>query len=206
MSTGLSICVFCGFSSGHDSRFVEGGRELGTLVGERGHALVYGAAQRGLMGAVAEGAAQAGAHIVGVIPEFLRLREQADELPEQELVLTGDLFERKRLMIERADGFIALPGGYGTLDEVIEVVSMAALGVLTAPIALVDIDGVWAPLVDLIDRLHERGFLRQKRFFTVVSTPADALNHIEAHAACREDPELGVAAAVCPQPANALSA
>lgn len=179
MPSRLSICVFCGFSPGHDVRYVEAGRDLGVLLGERGHRLIYGAGTGGLMGAVAGEVARLDGEIVGVVPEFLRRREHADDLPEQDLVLTSDLLERKRQMIERADAFIALPGGYGTLDEVIEVVSMAALGVLTAPLALVDIDGAWSGFVTWIDDLRRRGFLRDTSFFTVHDTPAQALAHLE---------------------------
>lgn len=183
MTASLSVCVFCGFSPGAGTRYVESARNLGALLGERGHRLVYGAGTGGLMGAVATGAADRGAPITGLVPDFLRLREQADELPGQRLVLTGDLLERKRGMIDRADAFVALPGGYGTLDEVLEVISMKALGILDAPLVLVDVDGAWTPFVALIDSLHERGFLRDPRVFTVAADPAEALTHIERHTA-----------------------
>lgn|SRR5919198_1906376 len=179
----LSVCVFCGFSGGNEKRYLDSGRELGALLAERGHRLIYGGSGRGLMGAVAEEAARWGGDVVGVVPRFLRHRERADVLPPQELILTDDLFDRKRTMIERADGFIALPGGYGTLDEVVEVISMIALRVLHAPVALVDVGGVWAPFVALVDNMHRRGFLQDTELFAVTDGPAAALEHIERHAA-----------------------
>ncbi|MDW6057247.1 LOG family protein [Streptomyces sp. FXJ1.4098] len=108
------------------------------------------------MGAVARGASGGGAPILGVIPEFLRAKEMGDDLPPQEIVLTGDLLERKRVMIDRSDAFIALPGGYGTLDEVLEVVSMAALGQDVGPIVLLDVDDDWRSLLDYVDGLERR--------------------------------------------------
>lgn len=189
MTASLSICVFCGFSAGEGDRYLACARILGGLIGERGHRLVYGAGTGGLMGAVAEEVARTAGPIVGVIPRFLRARERADELPGQRLILTSDLPERKRRMITMADGFIALPGGYGTLDEVLEVVSMAALGVLSAPIALVDVDGVWTPFVALVESLRVRGFLRDTAAFTVVDHPAAALAYVETETAkTRRDP------------------
>lgn len=133
------------------------------------------------MGAVASEVAQRHGRIVGFVPDFLRVREQADELPGQRLVLTPDLLERKRGMIEQADGFIALPGGYGTLDEVLEVASMKALGILTAPLVLVNVDEAWTPFVTLIDSLYQRRFLQDRQIFTVVRDPESALARIEAY-------------------------
>ncbi|MEU9923034.1 TIGR00730 family Rossman fold protein [Streptomyces griseoluteus] len=183
MSASLSVCVFCGFSPGVGPRYLEAAGQLGARLGRRGHRLIYGAGTGGLMGAVAAGAAAEGGSIVGLIPDFLRVREQADELPGQRLILTGDLLERKRRMIEEADGFIALPGGYGTLDEVLEVISMKALGILSAPLVLLNVDDAWTPLVALIESLHVRGFLHDLNVYTVVDGPVQALDHIERLAA-----------------------
>ena len=179
MADELSICVFCGFAAGDGPQYLASAGELGALLGERGHRLVYGAGAGGLMGAVATGVASRDGSIVGIIPEFLRAREQADEIPEQHLVLTADLLERKRRMIELSDAFIALPGGYGTLDEVVEVVSMAALGVLTSPIVLVDVNGAWQPFLAMVNALHGNGFLRDTGVFTVVDSPSAAVDHVE---------------------------
>ncbi|MFD0448806.1 LOG family protein [Streptomyces indonesiensis] len=130
------------------------------------------------MGAVARGAAEGGAPILGVIPEFLRAKEMNDHLPPQQIVLTEDLLERKRVMIDRADAFVALPGGYGTLDEVLEVVSMAALGQDVGPLVLLDVDDDWLPLLNYVERLEKRGFVRDAGILRVARTPEQALDMV----------------------------
>ena len=121
---GLSVAVFCGARAGRTPRVMECAGEVGALLGARGHRLVYGAGGVGVMGAVARAAQRHGAPVTGVIPRFLRELERDDVAPEQELIVTDDMFERKQVMFARADAFLALPGGYGTLDEVIEAVSL----------------------------------------------------------------------------------
>ncbi|MGW7402386.1 LOG family protein [Streptomyces sp. NPDC054833] len=176
----LSIGVFCGASAGRSPRYAEVAAELGTRIAARGHRLVYGAGGVGMMGEVARAAAAGGAPILGVIPEFLRTREMGDELPPQELVLTTDLLERKRIMIDSADAFVALPGGYGTLDEILEVVSMAALGQRVGPLVLVDVDGDWDPLRRLVEGLLRRGFVRDAELVRVATDPDEALDLVAA--------------------------
>jgi uncharacterized protein (TIGR00730 family) len=171
-----SVGVFCGFSPGPSARYAQVAAELGAGLAARGHRLVYGAGGVGLMGAVARAAAKGGAPILGVIPEFLRAKEMGDNLPPQEIVLTNDLLERKRVMIDRSDAFIALPGGYGTLDEVLEVVSMAALGQHVGPIVLLDVDDDWRPLLDYVHGLGRRGFVRDAGILRVASTAEQALD------------------------------
>lgn len=175
----LSVGVFCGASEGNDPVHLEVAYQVGKLLGGRRHRLVYGAGGTGVMGAVSRGAAEHGSPIVGVIPAFLREREMSVEAPPQEIMLTKDLFERKNRMIGMADGFIVLPGGYGTLDELLEVVSMRALGVCRRPIALVNTDGFWNPFVDLLKHLAERGFAPSGESFALVSEPLDAVRHVE---------------------------
>ncbi|MET9115255.1 TIGR00730 family Rossman fold protein [Streptomyces longwoodensis] len=180
----LALGVFCGFSAGPSERYVRAATELGAGLAARGHRLVYGAGGAGLMGAVARGAAGGGAPILGVVPEFLRAREMGDHLPPQQIVLTKDLLERKRVMIDRADAFVALPGGYGTLDEVLEVVSMAALGLDVGPLVLLDVDDDWWPLLDHVERLGRRGFVRDAGLLRLARTPEQALDMVaEATAA-----------------------
>ncbi|HEY2061284.1 MAG TPA: TIGR00730 family Rossman fold protein [Amycolatopsis sp.] len=172
----LSLGVFCGFSPGPSPRYAQIATALGAGLAARGHRLVYGAGGVGLMGAVARGASAGGAPILGVIPEFLRAKEMGDDLPPQEIVLTSDLLERKRVMIDRSDAFIALPGGYGTLDEVLEVVSMAALGKDVGPIVLLDVDDDWRPLLDYVEGLGRRGFVRDAGILRLAGTPEEALD------------------------------
>jgi uncharacterized protein (TIGR00730 family) len=172
----LSIGVFCGASPGNSPRYTETATALGTRIAARGHRLVYGAGGVGMMGAVARAAVAGGAPVLGVIPEFLRSREMGDDLPPQEIVLTADLLERKRIMIDSADAFIALPGGYGTLDEILEVVSMAALGQRVGPLVLVDVDADWDPLLQVVEGLRRRGFLRDAGLVRVAADPDEALD------------------------------
>ncbi|USX53393.1 TIGR00730 family Rossman fold protein [Lentzea sp. HUAS12] len=174
----LSLGVFCGFASGPSARYAEAATALGAGLAARGHRLVYGAGGVGLMGAVARGASAGGAPILGVIPEFLRAKEMGDDLPPQEIVLTDDLLERKRVMIDRSDAFIALPGGYGTLDEVLEVVSMAALGQDVGPIVLLDVDDDWRSLIEYVEELGRRGFVRDASILRLAATPEQALDMV----------------------------
>ncbi|MBB5938989.1 LOG family protein [Streptomyces zagrosensis] len=176
----VSLCVFCGVSGGRTPRYARAADELGELIARRGHRLVYGAGGIGLMGALAHGAARHRGDILGVIPKFLRAREMGDELPRQQVWLTEDLLERKRVMIDRSDAFIALPGGYGTLDEVLEVISMAALGLPVGPLVLVDVDDDWRVFTTLVEDLFRRDFTRRTDLFQRAATPAEALDLAEA--------------------------
>ncbi|GEB49284.1 TIGR00730 family Rossman fold protein [Streptomyces cacaoi] len=175
-----SVCVFCGSADGPHEGYRQTAEKLGLLIAERGHRLVYGAGGIGLMGAVARAAQLGGAQIHGVIPAFLREREVGDELPDQTLELTDSLAERKRVMIERSDAFIALPGGYGTLDEVLEILSMAALGLPVGPLVLLDVDGDWTGLDQLVASVHARGFARDRELFGRATSPAQALDLVAA--------------------------
>jgi uncharacterized protein (TIGR00730 family) len=174
----LSIGVYCGAAPGPSVRYAQVAAALGTELAARGHRLVYGAGGIGLMGEVARAAADGGAPVLGVIPTFLREREMGDDLPPQEIVLTTDLLERKRVMIDRADAFIALPGGYGTLDEILEVVSMAALDQPVGPLVLLDVDDDWRPLRQLVEQFLHRGFVRDAGLLRVAYSPEEALDMV----------------------------
>ncbi|MGI5506243.1 TIGR00730 family Rossman fold protein [Lentzea sp. CA-135723] len=185
-SRSLALGVFCGIANGPSAAYAETAAALGVELATRGHSLVYGAGGIGLMGAVANGVASAGGAITGVIPRFLRERETGDHLPPQEIVLTEDLLERKRVMIERSDAFIALPGGYGTLDEVVEVISMAALGADVGPVVLVDVNDDWRTFRVLVDDLHARGFTRRNDLYHVVGSVSEALDLVQRELAPAE--------------------
>lgn len=176
----LLICVFCGASSGDSPIYDEAGYNLGRTLGIRGHSLLYGAGGVGVMGAVARGAADEGANIIGIIPTFLREREMRDSIPPQEIQLTKSLAQRKSLMLSRADAFVALPGGYGTLDETLEVISTSILGVDRKPVVLVNIGGFWDPFIKLVDELEGRGFVPAERSFTIVDDPDEAIQYAES--------------------------
>jgi uncharacterized protein (TIGR00730 family) len=150
--------VFCGASPGRDPGYVELARSVGAGLAGRGIAIVYGGGRIGMMGALADAALAAGGEVVGVIPRRLVDREQARPgLPELHVV--GSLHERKALMAELADGFIALPGGLGTLEELAEVASWAQLDLHAKPIGLLERDGYWDPLMAWLDRAVAEAFV-----------------------------------------------
>jgi len=153
-----SICVYCGSSPGTSPSFTAAAQTFGRILAEEGVTLVYGGGSRGLMGALATAVHDHGGRIVGVIPEFLR----AKELPfggAQELTVTATMHERKQIMFERADAFIALPGGIGTLEELVEQLTWAQLGRHRKPIVLANIDRFWDPLCELLDHMRSLGFV-----------------------------------------------
>jgi uncharacterized protein (TIGR00730 family) len=185
----LVIGVFCGASPGDSPVYSRAGYELGRQLGMRGHRLLYGAGGIGVMEAVARGAAEEGASIVGIVPIFLQQREARDSVPTQEIFLTRSRAHRKSLMLSHADAFVALPGGYGTLDETLEVISASALNSDRKPVVLVNTGGFWDPFVTLIDALAGRGFVPSGRSFTIVQDPGEAIRCVEtavASANCRK--------------------
>lgn len=155
-----SICVYCGSGHGGDPAFTKAAESLGAAIARAGIRLVYGGGNVGLMGTVARAALDHGGHVAGIIPEFLRQRELmiADA---QELVVVPDMHTRKRLMFERADAFVALPGGVGTLEEVVEQMTWAQLGQHRKPILLANVLKFWDPLLELLDHMKQMGFIRQ---------------------------------------------
>lgn len=155
----MRICVFCGSSNGLDVH-LEAARLVGRTLAERGIGVVYGGAKVGTMGAVADAALAAGGEVVGVIPESLVTWEVAhDGLTEQHIV--DGLHARKALMAELSDGFIALPGGVGTMEELFEVWTWAQLGLHEKPVGLLDVDGFYEHLLRFTDTMVEAGFLRK---------------------------------------------
>lgn len=156
-----SVCVYCGSSPGNDPAFLEAGRTLGRSLGEAGLRLVYGGGTKGIMGAVAQGTMEAGGKVIGIIPRFLMNKEATEKALGQldELVVTEDMHERKHRMFEEADAFVTLPGGIGTLEEVIEIMTWAQLGQHTKPIVLANINAFWDPLSTLLDHMREAGFI-----------------------------------------------
>jgi hypothetical protein len=155
------IVVFCGSSGGHDPVFAGQAFQLGQYLAESGIELVYGGAKVGLMGAVADGALQGGGRVIGVLPRFLRTKEVAHE-HLSELILVDTMHERKLKMHELSDGVIALPGGYGTLEELFEMLTWGQLGLHAKPIGLLNIDGFYDDLVALADTMTRRGFLKEE--------------------------------------------
>jgi uncharacterized protein (TIGR00730 family) len=151
-------CVFCGSSPGGDPRFVAAARELGGALARRGIEIVYGGGRIGLMGAVADAALEAGGRVTGIIPHALERREVAHQ-GITDLRVVASMHERKALMAELSDGFIALPGGFGTLEEFSEAITWVQLGLQQKPCLLVNIAGYYDPLIAMFDRAHELGFV-----------------------------------------------
>src|SRR5204863_5299331 len=153
------ICVFAGSNDGARESYLIAARELGAEIARRGHAMVYGGAACGLMGACADAALAGGAEVVGVLPRALTSREVAHTgLTEMRIV--GSLHERKAVMSALSDAVVALPGGCGTLDELFEAITWAQLGLHDKPVGLLDAENYYAPLVTLIDHMTAEGFIR----------------------------------------------
>ena len=170
------VCVFCGSSAGADPAYALAARRLGTLIGERGMGLVFGGGDIGLMGEVARAAHAAGAGIEGVLPEFLRHLEPPLKDGET-LEITPDLQTRKTRMLAMADAFVILPGGLGTLDEFFEVLTSAQLGALKKPIVVLNTNGFFDLLRDLIAQIIRAGFARADAasLCRFVATPEEAI-------------------------------
>ena len=154
-----SVCVFCGGNPGARPSYAAAATELGGALAERGMAVVYGGASVGLMGAVADGALAKGGKVFGVLPDFMVGREIGHR-GVTELELVGSMHERKGRMAARSGAFVALPGGFGTLDELFEVLTWSQLGLHKKPIALLDVDGYFTSLVAFLDHAANEGLLR----------------------------------------------
>ena len=154
-----SICVYCGSGNGTDPIYAESARILGRAMAESGLRLVYGGGNVGLMGTVARSVLDHGGEVCGIIPEFLKSRERMLE-GAQELIVVPDMHTRKRLMFEKADAFVAMPGGIGTLEELVEQMTWSQLGRHTKPILLLNSKAFWKPFLVLIEHMREAGFIR----------------------------------------------
>jgi len=184
MSKIRKICVYCGSGPGNDPAFVEAARVFGELLAKNGIGLVYGGGAVGLMGAVALSVLDHGGEVVGIIPEFLMSRERALRGTHQ-LIVTQDMHERKRMMFEMADAFVALPGGVGTLEELVEQITWVQLGRHRKPILLANIASFWDPLCALLDHMKALEFIRGDLDFEllVASKVTDILPMLQKAAA-----------------------
>lgn len=169
------ISVFCGSSSGNEEVFMTQAILLGRTIARRGYGIVYGGAHVGLMGAVANGALEEGGEVIGVIPEFLKKKElQHQKLSQIHVVDT--MHERKALMNKLCDGVIALPGGYGTLEELFEMLTWAQLAIHKKPVGLLNVDGYYEPLIAMSQMMIEKGFLKDEyRNLLLVDSDAEGL-------------------------------
>jgi len=158
-----SICVYCGSQPGRDPAYLAAGRALGKSIAAHGLRLVYGGGTKGIMGAVAAGVLANGGQVTGIIPEFLvdmeATRHSLGQLDE--LIVTEDMHARKHAMFERADAFVTLPGGIGTLEEIVEIMTWAQLGRHEKPMVFANIGGFWKPMLDLVDHMRDQGFIHR---------------------------------------------
>jgi uncharacterized protein (TIGR00730 family) len=184
MSKIKTVCVYCGSGPGTDPRFVEAAVAFGKALAENGIRLVYGGGSIGLMGAVATSVLDHGGTVTGIIPGFLTARENALKRV-QELIVTPDMHERKRLMFEHSDAFVALPGGIGTLEELVEQLTWQQLGRHTKPVLLANIEGFWEPLLALLAHMRETQFIRQSLAVDILKAERveDILPRLQAAAA-----------------------
>lgn len=155
-----NVCVYCGSGEGNDPHYLETAQALGKALATEGLGLVYGGGNIGLMGAVARSVLMHGGHVTGIIPDFL-LAEERILADVQDTVIVPDMHTRKRLMFERSDAFVALPGGIGTLEELVEQMTWAQLGRHDKPILMLSAKGFWRPLLALLAHMRAEGFIRQ---------------------------------------------
>jgi uncharacterized protein (TIGR00730 family) len=193
MSQIRTVCVYCGSSPGVDPAFMDAASRLGELMALDGVGLVYGGGSLGMMGAVAASVLAHGGHVTGIIPEFLQNKEHT-LIGAQEVIVTPDMHVRKQTMFERADAFVALPGGIGTLEELVEQLTWAQLGRHKKPILILNTEGFWDPLCGLLDHMRKLEFIRREMSFTllVAETPAEVLPELRrAVAAVTESDKTG---------------
>lgn len=182
------LCVYCASSDRLDPKYYAAAAELGREMVARGWGLVYGGGKTGAMGAVARAVKQNGGHVVGVIPEFMKVRELAyDEADELVTVIT--MRERKLLMETRADGFVTLPGGWGTLEEILEILTLRQLDVVKKPCVFLNQDGFYDPLLQLFDRMLAERFFKPSNMelFRVATNVPDVFAQIEIAAGAKAE-------------------
>lgn len=194
MSIIKTICVYCGSGSGTNPHFIESAKAFGKVLAENGIRLVYGGGSIGMMGAVATSTLDHGGSVTGIIPDFLTMRENALSRV-QEMIVTPDMHERKRLMFEHSDAFVALPGGIGTLEELVEQLTWQQLGRHSKPVLLANIDGFWEPLFSLLAHMRATQFIRSD--LSVEILKADRVEDIL--------PRLRAAAALTPESAMEMA-
>ena len=176
-----NVCVFCGSAPGQNILYAEAARNLGQELVRRGCGLVYGGGRIGLMGEVSQSVIAAGGHVVGVIPQSLASKEIAYE-GATELHIVDTMHQRKALMADRADAFLALPGGYGTFEELFEILTWAQLGIHRKPIGLLNVNGFYSPLLACLDHVMWEGLLKPKHreLLLVSDSIADLLDRMAA--------------------------
>lgn len=165
----MNICVFCGSSPGNNPIYAKTAKELGYLIGKGNHTLVYGGGNIGLMGIVADAVLEANGKVIGVIPKFLMDREVGHTgLTSLEIVTS--MHERKKRMADLSDAFLAIPGGWGTLEEIAEILTWKQLGLITQPVGVLNVNKFFDPLLAQMKSMVEEGFLREENFSSIKSS------------------------------------
>jgi uncharacterized protein (TIGR00730 family) len=175
----VKICVFCSSSDAVAPAYFEAAARLGELIGTEGHTLVYGGGKVGMMGAVARAVHGSGGRVVGIIPEFMHRKAVAYEKCD-ELTVTADMRERKARMMETAEAFVVLPGGFGTLEELSELITQLQFGILVRPLVLVNTRGFFDPLAAVFQKFYQENFAKPElgQVLVLVSDPAEAMSRI----------------------------
>ena len=186
-----SICVYCGSSPGKHNAYLDAAKTLGDAMGRAGLRLVYGGGAKGIMGAVAKATAEAGGSVMGIIPRFLMNKEASEAALARldEVVVTEDMHARKHRMFQESDAFVALPGGIGTLEEIVEIMTWAQLGRHRKPMVFGNVGGFWNPMMALMDHMKREGFLHSAHLVQplLVDNAADILPAVLGSAPVRAD-------------------
>jgi len=186
-----SICVYCGSSPGKHNAYLDAAKTLGDAMGRAGLRLVYGGGAKGIMGAVAKATAEAGGSVMGIIPRFLMNKEASEAALARldEVVVTEDMHARKHRMFQESDAFVALPGGIGTLEEIVEIMTWAQLGRHRKPMVFGNVGGFWNPMMALMDHMKREGFLHSAHLVQplLVDDAADILPAVLGSAPVRAD-------------------
>ncbi|MCO5063012.1 MAG: TIGR00730 family Rossman fold protein [Rhizobiaceae bacterium] len=161
MNSIRSVCVYCGSSAGRNDAYLNAGKTLGAALAASDLRLIYGGGTKGIMGAVSESTRRAGGSVTGIIPRFLMNREASESALEKldETIIVDTMHQRKHIMFERSDAFVALPGGIGTLEEIVEIMTWSQLGHHRKPIVFANVNGFWNPMLALLDHMREEGFV-----------------------------------------------
>ncbi len=185
-----SVCIYCGSSNHVDAAYKEIAKDIGKSFAERGLHIIYGGGHVGLMGLMADAALEAGGKVVGIIPEHIRSHE-IQHTGLTELIVVDSMHERKSLMAEKADAFVVLPGGFGTLEEAFEILTWKQLALHNKPIVIYNVNGFWTPLLNLIEYLIENGFAPKtnRTIFKVAQDKDQLFAHLLEPAERSRDPD-----------------
>jgi uncharacterized protein (TIGR00730 family) len=177
-----ALCVYCSSSDAVAPIYFETTEEVGARLARQGYTLIYGGGRIGLMGALARAVHQNGGRVIGIIPEFLRSKGLAYEAAD-ELVITRDLRERKAAMEARADGFVTLPGGFGTLEEALEIITLKQLGLHAKPVVMVNTQGFYAPLLQLLEHIYQERFAKPdyRNLYHFASDASEVFSYLAAY-------------------------